>query len=179
MKLDKRTKKLFDFVKSQHGDQVRKYTGEPYWQHLWKVAETVSIVTKENSVIIVALCHDLFEDTNCTAQILADKMRDLAYSSTTIDFVVIGVNHLTDHFTPENCPNSNRKERKQNEAKRLWAIPDWAQTIKYADLLDNTSSILKHDENFAKVYLEEKRYILLNMRSGNQELLNQLELTIN
>jgi hypothetical protein len=33
-------------------------------------------------------------------------------------------------------------------------------TIKCADLISNTSSIVKHDPKFAEVYLEEKRLLL-------------------
>jgi hypothetical protein len=34
------------------------------------------------------------------------------------------------------------------------------QTIKYADLISNTQSIVVQDKKFAKVYLKEKRNIL-------------------
>ena len=32
---------LLEYVKQQHGDQERKYTGEPYHVHLTAVAEIV------------------------------------------------------------------------------------------------------------------------------------------
>jgi len=34
------------------------------------------------------------------------------------------------------------------------------QTIKVADMIDNTESIVAHDPKFAKIYLEEKRLLL-------------------
>ena len=42
MELQERQWELFDFVKEQHQDHKRKYTGEPYYTHLLRVAEIVS-----------------------------------------------------------------------------------------------------------------------------------------
>jgi guanosine-3',5'-bis(diphosphate) 3'-pyrophosphohydrolase len=54
----------------------------------------------------------------------------------------------------------NRAERKAASRARLAAAPGWVQTIKCADLISNTSSIVKHDPKFAVTYLEEKRLLL-------------------
>ena len=56
------------------------------------------------------------------------------------------------------------------EAMRMGKISPKAQTIKYADLLDNSKDILKNDPKFAKVYIGEKEQILKYMNRGNQEL---------
>ena len=42
---------------------------------------------------------------------------------------------------------------------------------KYADLIDNSLSIVTHSESFAKTYLQEKVQILDGMRQGNIHLL--------
>ncbi|MEO0828837.1 MAG: hypothetical protein AAFY03_00050 [Pseudomonadota bacterium] len=65
----------------------------------------------------------------------------------------------------------NRAARKAAEAQRLSQISPDAQTIKYADLISNTNSIVERDKGFAKVYLAEKDAILKVMRDGNPELL--------
>jgi hypothetical protein len=54
----------------------------------------------------------------------------------------------------------NRAERKAASRARLAEAPGWVQTIKCADLISNTSSIVKHDPKFAVTYLEEKRLLL-------------------
>ena len=54
----------------------------------------------------------------------------------------------------------NRAERKDASRKRLAGAEAWVQTIKCADLISNTSSIVKHDPNFAVIYLKEKRLLL-------------------
>jgi hypothetical protein len=49
--------------------------------------------------------------------------------------------------------------------------PAEAQTIKLADLISNTRSIMEHDEAFAKTYLAEKRLLLEVMTKGDRGLL--------
>lgn len=178
MEISHKTKRLFEFVKEQHGSQTRKYNNEPYVNHLWRVAQTVSQISSNEWLICVALCHDLFEDTPCDEKLLRAKLIELGFSGIGAKFICNGVTDLTDYFTKERFPALNRRERKEKEAQRLWSIPEWAQTIKYADLLDNTKSIVENDQGFAKTYIEEKKYILLNMRDGNKELLKRLENTI-
>ena len=54
----------------------------------------------------------------------------------------------------------NREQRKAEEAKRIATIADGALKVKLADLLDNTSDIMRHDRGFGRVYLAEKERIL-------------------
>jgi len=173
MKLTEKQTLLFDFVKQQHGEQVRKYTGEPYWHHLLSVATIVS--EYEPTAIEIALCHDLFEDTNCSQDELFTHLCLCGYDSDSNDNIIDAVIELTDEFTNDGYPSLNRKKRKSEEAKRLGGISSIAQSVKYADLIDNTSSIVQHDKGFAKIYLEEKKEILSLMRSGHPDLLRRCE----
>jgi hypothetical protein len=45
-----------------------------------------------------------------------------------------------------------------------------AKTIKLADLIDNSLDIQKHDPNFAKVYMQEKKALLEVLREGDATL---------
>jgi hypothetical protein len=80
---------------------------------------------------------------------------------------------LTDVYTKENFPEMNRKARKEMEAKRLGEVSSRAQTIKYADLLDNGEDIMKNDPSFGRVYLREKKAILSYMTNGDRYLYNK------
>lgn len=60
--------------------------------------------------------------------------------------------------------------RKRLSRERLAAAPGWVQTIKCADLISNTSSIVQYDPAFAKVYLEEKRLLLEVMGKADPRL---------
>lgn len=173
MKLTERQKELLQFVKDSHGDQKRKYTGEPYWNHVYAVAEIVSEYDVKG--IEIALCHDLFEDTYVKALDLLRFLAQNGYSNSEAQFIVSGVNDLTDVFTKENYPKLNRKDRKKLEAERLGKIHSLSQSVKYADLIDNTSSLSKYDKGFAKVYLSEKKEMLQQMRRGNHDLLLKCE----
>lgn len=166
------------FVVKWHQGQKRKYTGHPYFFHLIAVAWKIYKIRGKEKSIVVALCHDLYEDTNCTPYDLIMFLQEVGYTINQAIKMSDGVCYLTDEFTKEAYPKLNRKERKQLEAYRLSKIPKWCQTIKYADLINNTCSIIKHDKDFAKVYLLEKEEILKGMRRGNLALLVETILTL-
>ncbi len=166
-------KALLEFVKSWHGDQKRKYTGVPYWTHLVAVATIVKPYAPEG--VEIALCHDLFEDTSCGEDELLTFLIETGYTKDKADTILKGTLELTDQFVPKAYPHLNRKERKQKEAERLGKISALAQTVKYADLIDNSSSIVEEDPGFARIYLSEKQDILKVMRAGNPLLLKICE----
>lgn len=168
--MNERGLKLFEFVKEQHGDQLRKYTNKPYWTHLENVAKTVSTYMADTLAAEVALCHDLFEDTNCYYGLLEKSLRTIGYEFSERTIICDSVNELTDQYTTEKYPNVNRAKRKQMEAERLSGISYLSQSVKYADLIDNTFSIISYDVGFAEIYLKEKHEILNRMRAGNIDL---------
>lgn len=133
------------FARHAHRDQVRKYTGNPYADHLAEVAGIVATVTDDPVVISVAWLHDCVEDCGVTLKEIDEKFGGS---------VRAGVFWLSD------MEIGNRATRKALSRERLGDAVGWIQTIKCADLISNTSSIVKHDPAFAKVYLEEKRLLL-------------------
>ena len=152
-----------------HGNQKRKYTGEPYVNHTVQVAKIVKNYGGDDVMVYAAVLHDVLEDTNTTKEELFNHLRQIIGSGKAIEVVKL-VQELTDVFIKDDYPNINRKGRKEMEAMRLGAISPKAQTIKYADLLDNGQDIMKNDPKFGRVYLKEKEQILKHMNKGNQEL---------
>ena len=148
--------KAMQFAREVHKNQVRKYTGNPYTDHLAEVAGIVSTVRAEKEVIATAWLHDCIEDQGCTRDQIAELFGEIVAS---------GVYLLSD------LEDGNRKERKAASRRRFSAAPDWVQTIKVADLISNTSSIVKHDPKFAEVYLEEKRLLLDVLTKADKGLL--------
>ncbi len=139
------------FARNAHRAQQRKYTGNPYADHLAEVAGIVATVPGHTSwMVAVAWLHDCVEDQGVTAGQLFDKFGWV---------VANGVVQLSD------LEEGNRAERKAASRERLAAAPGWVQTIKCADLISNTSSIVRHDPKFAVTYLEEKR-LLLDVLTG-------------
>jgi guanosine-3',5'-bis(diphosphate) 3'-pyrophosphohydrolase len=64
----------------------------------------------------------------------------------------------------------NRKARKAQDRVRLSQAPADVQTVKVADMIDNTESIVAHDPKFAKLYLEEKRLLLEVLTKADPKL---------
>lgn len=143
------------FAREAHAGQVRKYTGAPYTDHLAEVAGIVATVEWASTALAVAWLHDVVEDCGVT---LAEIDRRFGA------MVAIGVSGLSDVET------GNRAERKAAGRDRLAACSGWIQTIKCADLISNTSSIVRHDPKFALVYLEEKRLLLEKMTKADPRL---------
>ncbi len=159
---------LIGFVALMHHPQKRKYTGEPYHAHCRSVAEMAK--NKCEFGFEIGMCHDLLEDTSCTAEFLQERLIRFGYSTDEADAIVKGTVELTDVYTHEAFPAMNRHARKIAEAERLYKVGYAAQTVKYCDLIDNTSSIVKHDKGFAVKYLVEKERLLLGMKAGNKDM---------
>lgn len=140
--------------------QVRKYTGEPYWEHPVIVAALVDLYDPDatDEMIMAALLHDVVEDTAITEG-MVEAIFGHAVSSL--------VEQLTDVSRPE---DGNRAVRKALDRRHTAQASAEAKTIKLADLISNTWSIVEHDPRFAAVYLSEKRVLLEVLREGNQTL---------
>jgi guanosine-3',5'-bis(diphosphate) 3'-pyrophosphohydrolase len=170
MILTDRQSRLFDFVKESHGDQKRKYTGAPYWIHLLSVAEIVYPYSSGFMEVEIALCHDLIEDTKATYDDLEKELVRERYNLIETRHILKGVEDLTDVYTHEAYPNLNRQKRKALEAVRLLDTSPYSQTVKYADILDNSASIAEHDPGFARIYISEIAAKITEMDKGNPEL---------
>lgn len=146
------------FAECAHRQQKRKYTGEPYANHCRNVAAIVAEYTSDQAVIAAAALHDVLEDTEVTPE----ELRDVFGERVTL--LVIDVTDVS------RLEDGNREVRKRLDREHLArSSPDGA-TIKLADLIDNTSSIVKYDKGFAKAYLREKEALLEVLKHGNAEL---------
>lgn len=140
--------------------QKRKYTGEPYIVHPAEVARMVAAVPgATEDMVAAAWLHDVVEDTGVTS---TDIHLNFGPEIATL------VGWLTDVSRPE---DGNRARRKAIDREHTAQAPAEAQTIKLADLISNSKSIMQHDPEFAKVYLEEKRMLLEVMTRGDAGLM--------
>jgi (p)ppGpp synthase/HD superfamily hydrolase len=147
------------FAAIAHADQRRKYTGDPYIVH---PVEVMQILRQDSGTqvseeqCIAAVLHDVVEDTPVTLSSIERRFGET---------VAALVFDLTEQVVP-----GNRKVRKEAERQRLATISPAAQSIKYADLISNTKSIVEYDADFARVYLAEKSLILEVMTEGDESL---------
>ena len=142
-----------------HKDQRRKYTDEPYFLHLAEVAGIVATVAPRlmaDIMIATSYLHDSREDQGLTHGELSNRFGV---------HVAYGVTMLSD------LEPGNRAERKAAARARLALAPGWLQTIKVADVISNTSSIVRHDPKFAVVYLDEVRKLLDVLTEADPRLL--------
>ncbi|WP_455916406.1 HD domain-containing protein [Pantoea agglomerans] len=146
--------------------QRRKYTDEPYIVHPAAVVELVRSVTDNEVMLAAAWLHDTVEDTPST-------LNDIS------NFFGPEVAELVEMLT--DCPPANAKNRAARKVAHFRhtakASAD-AQTIKLADIIDNTRSIIHFDPHFARVYLVEKRVQISLLTDGNADLWKQASIII-
>jgi (p)ppGpp synthase/HD superfamily hydrolase len=144
----------------KHDGQRRKYTNEPYVTHLIAVASRVDAADGDLDMVKAALCHDVLEDTEASYDEVEAAIGPIA-----ANYVLL--------LTDSGREKGNRAARKAMDRARLAAAPPPVQTIKLADLLDNTHSIVERDPDFAKVYIAEKRALLEVLSYGDKRMLKE------
>lgn len=142
--------------------QMRKYTGDPYIIHPVEVCTILMMqadpVNVTEDMLHAAILHDVLEDTSMTAATLRQRFG-------------INVTRLVRELTgPAKLEDGNRAARVAiNRAHTALASPE-GQSIKLADLISNTKSIVQHDPAFARIYLPEKIALLEVLREGDSRL---------
>ena len=153
--------RAIEFATVAHKEQKRKYTGEPYILHPIRVAMKVAEVSTNEDALAAAVLHDTVEDTYVTSAMITKEFG-------------IEVANMVDWLTDVSTPaHGNRAARKLVDRMFIANAPIIVKTIKLADLIDNSDSIVKHDESFSKVYMEEKRRLLTVLKAGNETLFKE------
>jgi hypothetical protein len=142
----------------QRIDQRRKYTNQPYQEHLKAVATLVAGVSEDPETIAAAWLHDTVEDTPAT---FGDLER--AFGPAVRGLVA----ELTDVSKPS---DGNRAVRKAIDRGHTARASPRAKTVKLADLIDNCRDICGHDARFARVYLTEAAALLEVLNEGDARL---------
>jgi (p)ppGpp synthase/HD superfamily hydrolase len=138
--------------------QLRKYTNEPYIVHPAEVVSIVRSVPHTEAMLAAAWLHDVVEDTGVTIETVRAEFGEEVANL---------VAWLTDVSRPE---DGNRAVRKARDREHTAAATAEAQTVKLADMISNTRSIMAHDPKFAVTYLAEKQALLAVMTRGDAGL---------
>lgn len=140
--------------------QKRKYTGEDYYHHPIEVANLLieHASPLSQAMLVAAVLHDVVEDTQVPLSVIDEQFGPI---------VAAYVEQLTDVSRPED--GSRRARKAIDRAHTALASPE-AKTIKLADLISNTRSIVERDPKFAVIYLKEKRLLLQVLREGDPAL---------
>lgn len=150
----------------QRVGQLRKYSGQPYEEHLRRVAEIVATVSDDAEMIAAAWLHDVVEDTPVTIEEIGREFGP-------------GVRELVDALTDVSRPqDGNRAARKAADREHLARASARAQTVKLADLIDNCQDICKHDAGFGRVFVGEMAALLKVLTSGDAALVQRAQRTL-
>ena len=151
--------RLFAVAAHRGVGQLRKYTGQPYEEHLRRVAAIVERNGGDPEMIAAAWLHDVVEDTPATIEEVGREFG-------------AGVRELVDALTDVSRPqDGNRAARKAMDREHLAAAPARAQTVKLADLIDNCEDICKHNRGFGRIFLGEMGRLLEVLTRADPQLL--------
>jgi (p)ppGpp synthase/HD superfamily hydrolase len=150
------------FAEKAHAEQKRKYTGTPYVEHCFEVANLVAGVGGTDIMICAALLHDTLEDTKTVRGDFVMCFGDQGI------FIGDLVEELTDVSKPE---DGNRKARKAKDLEHLSKATPSAQTIKLADIISNSLNIIALDPAFSKIYIPEMKARFPHLQQGDRRLL--------
>lgn len=169
--------KIKAFADTAHGTQMRKYSDEKYINHPIRVMETCRHYTNDLVILAAALLHDVLEDTDVTKHELntfLSSVMDKGMVTLTIHLV----DALTDVYVKSEFPDLNRRARRKKEAERMADVNPDAQTIKYADIIDNVVDVARQDTDFALVYIRESKQLLQEINKGNLQLYEKAVQTV-
>lgn len=161
-----------EFAKEKHLGQVRKYNGEPYFNHVDRVASIVRGLGSPDRMVDAAFLHDVMEDCGIVyAQLKGNFGKDVANL----------VLELTNVYTKENYPKLNRAKRHELEIRRQANISKEAKIIKLADRWDNLRDMCQAnvERGFAIKYANESIDLLSAVGDAHDGLANNIRDEIN
>ena len=142
------------FGSIKHKGQMRKFSGEPYFEHPKRVASIVKRFKKSHKLdqlISSAFLHDTIEDTNTTYEDLNKLFGSLVASI---------VKELSSD--PEEIKKVGKS---QYLSDKMINMSNWALVIKLADRLDNVSDLKQSSPNFRDKTVKSTKEILQALES--------------
>lgn len=165
--------KAEDFSQMYHGNQKRKYTDELYYVHPAAVAKIVRTVKHTDEMLAAAYLHDLVEDTIATHGLILQEFGPIVFS------FVYFLTDISRPAKPGKTGDGNRKQRKIMDRAHNVDGPPESQTIKIADMIDNSRSIIKHDEHFATIFMKEMEVTVDSLYRADHLLISWAQRIIN
>jgi (p)ppGpp synthase/HD superfamily hydrolase len=153
-------KLAWEFAQRAHKDQVRKFTGQSYFDaHVQKVNGTLKLYTTDEATLIAALLHDVAEDCY-------DNIWD-AYA----DVKELFGKEVADIMLELTSDNEEMKHKwggsKTNYLiNKMLKMSDKAFTIKLSDRFNNIADAFTASERFRNNYYRETCAIVDAMEEG-------------
>jgi len=153
-------KLAWEFAQRAHKDQVRKFTGLPYFDnHVQKVNGTLKLYTTDEATLIAALLHDVIEDCyenkweayNDIKELFGQEVADLVMELT------------SDNEEMKHKWGGNKTNYLIN---KMLKMSDKAFTIKLSDRFNNIADAFTASERFRNNYYRETCAIVDAMEEG-------------
>ena len=153
-----------DFASAAHRavGQLRKYTGEPYEEHLRRVADIVAQAKGDAEMVAAAWLHDVVEDCGITRDDLASR-----FGAEVADLVL----EVTDDM------GLSKEKRRQRQVGTVAQKSERARLLKLADKTSNITAIVeKPPAEWSRAELEDYlRWALSVVDAGCRGLNAELE----
>jgi GTP pyrophosphokinase len=153
-------KLAWEFAQRAHKDQVRKFTGLPYFDnHVQKVNGTLKLYTTDEATLIAALLHDVVEDCYENKWEAYTDIKDL-FGKEVADIVW------------ELTSDEDEMKHKWGGSKtnylinKMLKMSDKAFTIKLSDRFNNIADAFTASERFRTNYYRETCAIVDAMEEG-------------
>lgn len=148
-------KKAWSFAEEAHRGVTRKFSGDPYFEHVRKVFKLVKKVDTRETLGAAALLHDTLEDCpQVTYEILIENFgKEVA-------------NLVKELTSKEDLVDAMGKA--DYLLDKMATMSDDALTVKLCDRLQNLSDHFSASDKFRKKYYEETKYIVDSLKSNRQ-----------
>lgn len=171
-------KLAWEFAQRAHKDQVRKFTGEPYFDaHVQKVNGTLKLYTTDEATLIAALLHDVVEDCYENKWEAYTDIKDL-FGKEVADIVW--------ELTSDEDEMKHKWGSKTNYLiNKMLKMSDKAFTIKLSDRFNNIADAFTASERFRTNYYRETCAIVDAMKEGRtftrvqRQLIDDIEAKLN
>ncbi len=140
-----------DMAQDRHGDQIRKFNGEPYFNHPLRVVQLIGMYTKDEHIIAAGYLHDLVENHKKTTH---SEINDIFGNR--ISGLVFEVTSDKEKQTKIGKP--------EYLLSKMLKMTDDALLIKLCDRLDNISDYIGAPESFVRRYTNETTFIINNLK---------------
>jgi hypothetical protein len=165
---------------SLHGTTQRKTGKQLYANHVIRTAIHAKVRYPESKLLpVIMLLHDVIEDCDITRVTLLQKLKsmNLGYSKSELIEVIRTTWELTNQYTKSKFPGLNKAARNVRESQRLSMSSVLTQKGKSLDIYDNTSDITELGD-YAKQYLEGKKYTIEYFVKNNPEVFNWISVEL-
>jgi (p)ppGpp synthase/HD superfamily hydrolase len=164
-----RYSRAMDFAKKKHEGQVRKFYGEPYVAHCYRVCHHLMEAASEcdrdvpEDSIIAALLHDTLEDTDCTKEEIEKEFG-------------IGVADLVVALTND-AEEIKRVGKTEHLVDKVNELTSEQLLIKLADRFDNVRDIKDDDDPWSLQYARQTKTVFFE-RFKNEDILGPVHVCL-